>query len=67
MGQKTLVILFGPTGVGKTDLSINLAQHFNSDIFSCDSRQFYKELGVGVAKPDNEQLQKVKHHFINSV
>ncbi len=65
--DKHLVIIFGPTGVGKTDLSINLASHFNSEIFSCDSRQFYKELGVGVAKPDDEQLSRVKHHFINSV
>jgi len=65
--DKHLVIIFGPTGVGKTDLSINLASHFNSEIFSCDSRQFYKELGVGVAKPDAEQLSRVRHHFINSV
>ncbi len=65
--QKHLVIIFGPTGVGKTDLSLNLASHFNSDIFSCDSRQFYKELGVGVAKPDKSQLERVQHHFINSV
>jgi tRNA dimethylallyltransferase len=65
--DKYLIILFGPTGVGKTDLSLNLAKHYNSEIFSCDSRQFYKELGVGVAKPDPEQLKTIKHHFISSV
>jgi tRNA dimethylallyltransferase len=65
--QKTLVIIFGPTGVGKTDLSIDVATHFNSDILSCDSRQMYKELNIGVAKPENHQLELVKHHFINSV
>ena len=65
--SKHLVILFGPTGVGKTNLSIDIATHFNAEIFSCDSRQFYKELGVGVAKPDLAQMSKVKHHFINSI
>ncbi|MBN2778600.1 MAG: tRNA (adenosine(37)-N6)-dimethylallyltransferase MiaA [Bacteroidales bacterium] len=65
--SKHLVILFGPTGVGKTNLSIELAINYNAEIFSCDSRQFYKELGVGVAKPDSLHLSKVKHHFINSI
>ncbi len=65
--NKHLVIIFGPTGVGKTNLSIDLANCYKSDIFSCDSRQFYKELGIGVAKPSAEQLKNVKHHFINNV
>ncbi len=65
--DKTLVILFGPTGVGKTDLSINLAQNFQSDIFSCDSRQMFKELDIGVAKPETHHLEAVKHHFINNI
>jgi tRNA dimethylallyltransferase len=62
--KNKLVILLGPTGVGKTDLSISIAKEFNSDIISCDSRQFYKELNIGTAVPSNEQLQEVKHHFI---
>jgi len=62
--KKTLVILLGPTGIGKTDLSIQLAQNLNSPILSCDSRQFYKELKIGTAVPSNEQLKKVKHYFI---
>lgn len=65
--KKYLIILFGPTGVGKTDTSIEIANHFKAEIFSCDSRQIYKELNIGVAKPDPEQLKSVKHHFINHV
>lgn len=64
---KTLVIIFGPTGVGKTDLSIETAKHFSSEILSCDSRQIYKELNIGVAKPEPHQLKEVKHHFIGTV
>lgn len=65
--QKYLIILFGPTGVGKTDLSIEIAQKFKAEIFSCDSRQIYKELNIGVAKPGANQLKSVKHHFIDYV
>jgi len=64
---KYLIIIFGPTGVGKTDLSIDIAEHFGSEILSCDSRQIYKELNVGVAKPDKDQLSRIIHHFIGSV
>ena len=64
---KYLIIIAGPTGVGKTDLSIGIAKHFNSEILSCDSRQFYRELGIGVAKPTAEQMKMVKHHFIDNV
>jgi tRNA dimethylallyltransferase len=64
---KTLIIIFGPTGVGKTEISIELAKHFKSEIFSADSRQIYKELGIAVAKPEIEQLNCIKHHFINRV
>lgn len=67
LNQKYLIILFGPTGVGKTDLSIEIAQKFKAEIFSCDSRQIYKELNIGVAKPDANQLKSVKHHFIDYV
>ncbi|MBO7134055.1 MAG: tRNA (adenosine(37)-N6)-dimethylallyltransferase MiaA [Bacteroidales bacterium] len=64
---KYLIILSGPTGVGKTDLSIGIAKHFGAEILSCDSRQFYRELGIGVAKPTAEQMKEVKHHFIDNV
>ena len=66
MRNKTCVIIVGPTAVGKTSLAIELAQHFNTQIISADSRQCYKELNIGVAKPSPGQLQKVKHYFINS-
>ena len=58
---KYLIALAGPTAVGKTDLSINLARHFKTEILSCDSRQIYKELNIGVAKPDPLYLEKVIH------
>src|SRR5674476_1669998 len=66
MRNKTCVIIVGPTAVGKTSQAIELAQHFNTQIISADSRQCYKELNIGVAKPSPGQLQKVKHYFINS-
>jgi tRNA dimethylallyltransferase len=66
MKNKTCVVIVGPTAVGKTSLAVELAQHFKTEIISADSRQCYKELNIGVAKPSEEQLQKVKHHFINS-
>ena len=59
-----LVVLAGPTAVGKTNLAISLAQHFNCEIISADSRQFYKELEIGSAPPDQTQLNTVKHHFV---
>ena len=62
--KKYLIIILGPTGVGKTDLSIDIAKEFNTDIISCDSRQFYKELNIGTAVPSIEQLNTIKHHFI---
>jgi len=62
--DNSLVILLGPTGIGKTDLSIDIALDFNTEIISCDSRQFYKEMSIGTAVPPPDQLQKVKHHFI---
>lgn len=57
----------GPTAVGKTALSIKLAEKLNTEIVSVDSRQFYREMEIGTAKPTPEELQKVKHHFINSL
>ena len=61
---KYLVVIAGPTAVGKTDIAIKLAKEWNSEIISADSRQFYKEMSIGTAKPDAVQLGKVKHHFV---
>lgn len=63
---KTLIVLLGPTGVGKTDLSIRIARHYNTEITSSDSRQVYREMRIGTAVPEQEQLDAVKHHFIHS-
>ena len=63
---KTLIVLLGPTGVGKTDLSIRIARHFDTEITSSDSRQVYREMRIGTAVPEQEQLEAVKHHFIHS-
>ena len=61
-----LISVTGPTAVGKTNLSIEIAKNFNSEIISFDSRQFYKEMTIGTAVPDFEQLARVKHHFIQN-
>jgi len=63
--NNTLIVLLGPTGVGKTELSLELAEHFGSDIISCDSRQFYHQMHIGTAAPETWQLSRVKHHFVN--
>lgn len=63
--ENTLIVLLGPTGVGKTDLSVEAAERTCSSIISADSRQFYKEMNIGTAVPDVEQLRKVEHHFIH--
>ena len=64
--MKTLLVLLGPTGVGKTDLSIDIARHFSTHIISSDSRQIYKEMRIGTAVPSAEQLAAVPHHFIQT-
>jgi len=64
--KKTVIIIAGPTAVGKTSAAIRLARHLGTSIISADSRQCFKELNIGVAKPTPEQLQLVPHHFINS-
>ncbi len=64
--MQTLVVLVGPTGVGKTDLSIRLAKHLASPIISSDSRQLYREMSVGTAVPTKEQLAEVQHYFIQT-
>ncbi|MEC4003786.1 tRNA (adenosine(37)-N6)-dimethylallyltransferase MiaA [Flavobacterium sp. SUN052] len=61
-----LITIIGPTAIGKTSLSIALAQHFNCDIISCDSRQFFKEMTIGTAVPSNEELTSANHHFIQN-
>ncbi len=61
-----LVIIAGPTAVGKTDLCIRLAQHFDAEVVSADSRQLYKEMRIGTARPTPEEMQGVPHHFIGS-
>ncbi|MBI1342532.1 MAG: tRNA (adenosine(37)-N6)-dimethylallyltransferase MiaA [Terrimonas sp.] len=64
--KKTVIILAGPTAVGKTAVAINLARHFKTEIISADSRQCYQELNIGVARPSVEELEAVPHHFIAS-
>lgn len=63
---KTLISIVGPTAIGKTALAIELANHFQTEIISADSRQFYKEMEIGTAKPTQTELAAAKHHFINS-
>ena len=64
--NKTVIIIVGPTAVGKTTVAIELAKHFKTEIISADSRQCFKELNIGVARPSPEELKEVKHHFIAS-
>lgn len=66
MCVKTVIIIAGPTGAGKTALSLAVARHFNTSIISADSRQCFRELNIGVAKPSPQQLQEIRHEFINS-
>lgn len=65
--NKFLIVISGPTGVGKTELAIRLAQKYEAHIFSADSRQVYKEMNIGTAKPDKDILDMIPHHFINHI
>ena len=65
--MKTLIVLIGPTGVGKTELSLRLAEHFRTCIVSADSRQLYADLKIGTAAPTPEQLQRVRHYFVGTL
>ncbi|OJV28295.1 MAG: tRNA (adenosine(37)-N6)-dimethylallyltransferase MiaA [Bacteroidetes bacterium 37-13] len=65
--KPTLIVVCGPTAVGKTSLSIELAKLFGAEIISADSRQFYREMNIGTAKPSEEELGEVLHHFINNI
>lgn len=67
MNDKKLIVIAGPTAVGKTDLAIRIAGILECDIISADSRQIYKEMNIGTAKPSGEKLKQVKHHFINYI
>ena len=62
-----LVNIIGPTAIGKTSLAIKVARHFNTEIISADSRQFYKEMNIGTAVPEEEELEAVPHHFIQHI
>jgi tRNA dimethylallyltransferase len=66
MSSKTVIIITGPTAAGKSGLALEVAKYFNTSIISADSRQCFRELNIGVAKPDPAQLAQVKHFFINS-
>ena len=65
--QPTLIVIVGPTAVGKTAVAIELAQQLKTEIVSADSRQFYREMSIGTAKPNTEELAAAKHHFIGSI
>jgi tRNA dimethylallyltransferase len=63
---KNLIVVLGPTAIGKTALAIKLANHFSTEIISADSRQFFREMEIGTAKPSADELAAAPHHFINS-
>ncbi len=65
--NKILVIIIGPTAIGKTDVAIELAKYFQTEIISADSRQFYKDIQIGTAKPTADEMQGIRHHFIDSL
>lgn len=67
MKKKNVISVVGPTGIGKTRLAIDLAKHFDSEIVSCDSRQFFKEMKIGTASPSAEELAEATHHFIGNL
>jgi tRNA dimethylallyltransferase len=64
--HKYLIVVVGPTAIGKTTISIKIAQHFGCDIISCDSRQFFREMTIGTAVPSESELTAAKHHFIHN-
>lgn len=67
MQTPTLIVLIGPTGVGKTELSLNIAENYHTEIISADSRQLYADLKIGTAAPTREQLERVRHHFVGTL
>src|SRR5437870_5544492 len=64
--KKTCIIIAGPTAVGKTPVAIEIARYFSTKIISADSRQCFRELNIGVAKPSSAELESIQHYFINS-
>ena len=62
-----LIVITGPTGVGKTELCLNIAEHYGTDIINADSRQIYAEIPIGTAAPTPEQMQRVRHHFVGTL
>ena len=67
MNTKHLIVIVGPTAIGKTSLSINLAKYYNTEIISADSRQFFKELLIGTAPPSKKELSIIRHHFVQHI
>ncbi|RDI04425.1 tRNA (adenosine(37)-N6)-dimethylallyltransferase MiaA [Flavobacterium sp. AG291] len=67
MQKKYLIIVVGPTAIGKTALAIEIANHFKCEIISADSRQFFKEMAIGTAVPSKDELEAAKHHFIQNI
>ncbi len=65
--MKTLISIVGTTGIGKTKLAIDIAKHYGTEIISCDSRQFFKEMKIGTAAPTDEELNEISHHFIGNL
>ena len=65
--MKTLIVLIGPTGVGKTELSLSLAEHLHCPIINADSRQIFKDIEIGTAAPSAEELKRVKHYFVHTL
>lgn len=65
--MQTLIVILGPTGVGKTELCVAIAQHLNCDIINCDSRQLFRDIPIGTAAPTAQQREKVRHHFVGTL
>ncbi|MDE5986350.1 MAG: AAA family ATPase, partial [Prevotella sp.] len=65
--MQTLIVILGPTGVGKTDLCIDIARHLGCEIINCDSRQLFREIPIGTAAPTAGQQQLVRHYFVGTL
>ena len=65
--KKTLIVITGPTGVGKTELCLSIAEHFGCDIINCDSRQLFRDIPIGTAAPTARQQERVRHYFVGTL